>query len=337
MIRASQPTLRGLLFVSLAAAVVIVSIWLGGSPRDLLLVVGAAVATLLCVSLVFERPAMDETPTAHHVAPWSADDVHLMLRDGSTTLPEAARRTDQSSLDQSVSRFQKECGELLLDAETARVQTESCEGGVRAVDQASRSLAATCDVLGRRAGLTQSHALMARCAMADAAECLRQAIECAQSWQNPAKDDVPAQETARPGGAAIESLGRATDAMNVALERGDEAARVAAELGGAASRGQRNALNLSEACAGLAPSLDESARTGMRLAMLAASLDESAGRVARMLGAAATDQRWKRPQRAAVSWKSSAAGNRAPVTGEDGNVVWVRFQGTRGKPGVEQA
>ena len=230
-------------------------------------------------------------------------------------------------IEQMVLVFQEDCSRLLLDAEAARVQTESCEGGVRALGDASRSLATTCDVLGRRAGLAQSHALMARCATVDALQGLHAAVDRTRTLRGRLAADVATGHAGTVAGIAdalLAELGQVQQSLDAALERGDEAARVAASLGGAAARGEQHAQWLGEACTGLAPSLQESARTGLRLAMLAAGLEDSAGRVARMFEATAAGRQWtESPARPGVA----TAEARPPDTQADGNVVWVRFPG----------
>ncbi len=340
MIRVPQRNLRATLLLSLLVSAIAVSVLLGGSPRDIALIAGVSLTTLLCVPLLSVPPIRRERTTGEKAAGARATPSELPVLHLAAPRRTVAGNAPPAPLADAVVAFQKECTGLMLDAEAARVQSESCEGGVRAVDRASRSLAATCDVLGRRAGLTQSHALMARCATADALEFLRHAIDCAESYRRSMKaaanDDVEAG-AAGFDEVTMDSLVRASDALGAALERSDEAARVAAELGGVAARGQRHALNLGEACAGLAPSLNESARTGMRLSMLAASLDESADRVARMLSAASAEHSRRRASGAATNWRGAVTGDGSRVTEEDGNVVWVRFEGPGDKPGAGQA
>ena len=237
--------------------------------------------------------------------------------------------------------FQRECGSLLLDAETVRVQTQSCEDGIRALEEASRALAGSCDVLGRRAGLTQTHALMARCASEDAADALQRARDRSAALGR----HLASLQSADPALRALcteteASLAEADKALASALERGGEAARVAAELGGSAGRGERVALSLGEACEALAPSLAESARTGLRLSMLAAGLDESAGRVSRVLEAAATGRPVAVEPRPQPRWQVDEvpAAPAVRVTQAEGNVLWVSFGCDASRdPGVEQA
>ena len=246
---------------------------------------------------------------------------------------------EQARLRDTITAFQHECGTLLLDAESARVQTESCESGIRAVEQASSTLAGTCDVLGRRAGLAQSHALMAQCATEDAADALRAAAEQVGRLREHLHGVGDADGVARTlGDDTGERLAAADRAISTALARGEEAARVAAELGGAAARGERVAASIGEACRALAPSLQEGARAGLRLSMLAASLDESAGRVGRMMEAAATGQPPPPVRAPILTWTAGADPSRSRVTQAEGNVLWVRFRGAAAdSPGAERA